>query len=147
MNIKIYGTGCPKCKTLAANVVAALAKDGLAAEVEKVTDIDAIVARGILSTPALEIDGEIVASGRVFSPEEVRRIINPEAAQTTTSTPRRKTSALRRIAGAALVAFALVGLVWPFYAETPKRNPFRKPSRNRVPTRQSCTTSTEPNAA
>ena len=103
MNIKIYGTGCPKCKTLAANVAAALAEAGLAAEVEKVTDIDAIVARGILSTPALEIDGEIVASGRVLSPEEVRRIINPEAAQTTTSTPRRKTSALRRIAGAALV--------------------------------------------
>ena len=80
MNIKIYGTGCPKCKTLAANVAAALAEAGLAAEVEKVTDIDAIVARGILSTPALEIDGEIVASGRVLSPEEVRRIINPEAA-------------------------------------------------------------------
>ena len=114
MNIKIYGTGCPKCKTLAANVAAALAEAGLAAEVEKVTDIDAIVARGILSTPALEIDGEIVASGRVLSPREVCQIINPEAAQTTTSTPRRKDSALRRIAGVSLVAFALVGLAWPF---------------------------------
>ena len=114
MNIKIYGTGCPKCKTLAANVAAALAEAGLAAEVEKVTDIDAIVARGILSTPALEIDGEIVASGRVLSPREVCQIINPEAAQTTTSMPRRKDSALRRIAGVSLVAFALVGLVWPF---------------------------------
>ena len=87
MNIRIYGTGCPKCKTLAANVAAALAEAGLAAEVEKVTDIDAIVARGILSTPALEIDGEIVASGRVLSPEEVRRIINPEAAQTCSTPP------------------------------------------------------------
>lgn len=114
MNIKIYGTGCPKCKTLAANVAAALAEAGLAAEVEKVTDIDAIVARGILSTPALEIDGEIVASGRVLSPREVCQIINPEAAQTTTSTPRRRTSALRQIAGVSLVAFALVGLAWPF---------------------------------
>ncbi len=114
MKIKIYGTGCPKCKTLADNVAVALAEEGIASEVEKVTDIDAIVARGILSTPALEIDGKIVASGRVLSPGEVRRIINPEAAQTTTSTPRRKTSALRRIAGAALVAFALVGLTWPF---------------------------------
>jgi small redox-active disulfide protein 2 len=114
MNIKIYGTGCPKCKTLAANVVAALAKDGLAAEVEKVTDIDAIVARGILSTPALEINGEIVASGRVLSPTEIRRIVNPEAAQTTVSASKRRTSVLRRIAGVTLVAFALVGLVWPF---------------------------------
>ena len=114
MNIKIYGTGCPKCKTLAANVAAALAEEGIASEVEKVTDIDAIVARGILSTPALEIDGKIVASGRVLSPREVRRIINPEVAQTTTSTPRRRTSALRRIAGATLIAFALVGLAWPF---------------------------------
>ena len=57
MNIKIYGTGCPNCKTLAANVTAALAEEGIAPEVEKVTDIDAIVARGILSTPALEING------------------------------------------------------------------------------------------
>ena len=114
MNIKIYGTGCPKCKTLAANVTAALAEAGLAAEVEKVTDIDAIVARGILSTPTLEIDGEIVASGRVLSPREVCQIINPEAAQTTTSMPRRKDSVLRRIAGVSLVAFALVGLAWPF---------------------------------
>ena len=87
MNIKIYGTGCPKCKMLAANAAAALAEDGISAEIEKVTDIDAIVARGILSTPTLEIDGEIVASGRVLSPREIRQIINPEAAQTTTSTP------------------------------------------------------------
>ena len=114
MNIKIYGTGCPKCKTLAANVAAALAEEGIAPEVEKVTDIDAIMARGILSTPALEIDGEIVASGRVLSPREVCQIINHDAAQTTTSMPRRKDSALRRIAGVSLVAFALVGLVWPF---------------------------------
>lgn len=147
MNIKIYGTGCPKCKTLAANVAAALAEEGIAPEVEKVTDIDAIVARGILSTPALEIDGEIVASGRVLSPREVCQIINPEAAQK----PLRRQGAEPPPYGR-LRAYHLShlrSLDWPglFCAETPKSNPFWKPSRNRVPTRQSCTTSTEPNAA
>ena len=118
MNIKIYGTGCPKCKTLAANVAAALVEDGLAAKVEKVTDFDAIVSRRILSTPALEINGEIVASGRVLSPAEIRLIVNPEAAQTTVSTPKHRPSALRRIARVTLVAFALIGLSWPFLRET-----------------------------
>lgn len=71
MNIKVYGTGCPKCQALMANVEAALKSTTTQATTEKVTDIDKIIARGIMTTPALEIDGEIVSAGRIMSADEI----------------------------------------------------------------------------
>jgi small redox-active disulfide protein 2 len=71
LDIKILGTGCPNCKELERRVRNALAELGVAASVEKVTDIKAIVSFGIMGTPGLVIDGRVVSSGRVPSPEEI----------------------------------------------------------------------------
>jgi len=65
MKIEILGTGCPKCETVARNVEQAVAALGIQAEVIKVTDITEIAARGVMLTPALSIDGEIKAVGKV----------------------------------------------------------------------------------
>ena len=81
MNIKVYGTGCPKCQALMANVEAALKSTTTQATTEKVTDIDKIIARGIMTTPALEIDGEIVSAGRIMSADEIAHRISPTKAK------------------------------------------------------------------
>lgn len=113
MNIKIYGTGCSKCQQLAKNVDAALAGVDVSATVEKVTDIDKIVERGIVSTPALEVDGKTVAAGRVISPEEVRRYLGIGCVCHGSGTGQKKGSWTRKLFGAILVIFALTALILP----------------------------------
>ncbi len=113
MNIKIYGTGCSKCQQLAKNVDAALAGADVSATVEKVTDIDKIVERGIVSTPALEVDGKIVAAGRVISPEKIRRYLGIGCACHGIGTVQKNGSWTRRLFGAILVIFALTALILP----------------------------------
>lgn len=76
MKIKVYGSGCDKCKKLTANVESAAKNLGMEIELEKVTDIAAITDAGILMTPALAIDGKIVSSGKVLSPEELEKLLN-----------------------------------------------------------------------
>jgi len=78
MEIKILGTGCPKCKELERRTVNALAELGLAAGVEKVTDIRKIMEYGILTTPGLVINGKVVSSGRLPRPEEIAAWIEDE---------------------------------------------------------------------
>lgn len=75
MNIKILGSGCPNCHRLEANVKEAANHLGIDAEFEKVTDMKAIVAYGVMRTPALVIDGKVVSSGRVLSVGEAEKII------------------------------------------------------------------------
>ncbi len=75
MKIEILGTGCPKCRTLTANVEKAVAELGLAAEVVKVTDIGEIVAHGVMLTPALVVKGEVVIVGKVPSTEELKTLL------------------------------------------------------------------------
>ena len=113
MNIKIYGTGCSKCQQLAKNVDAALAGADVSATVEKVTDIDKIVERGIVSTPTLEVDGKIVAAGRVISPEEIRRLLGMGCGCSKSGVVRGKGSWLRKLFGVILVIFALTALILP----------------------------------
>ena len=76
MKIQILGTGCPSCVKLTRNVEAALREMGTEAEIEKVTDIDRIVALGVMMTPGLAVDGVVKSSGRVLSPEEVRALLS-----------------------------------------------------------------------
>lgn len=71
MKIQILGTGCPKCKQLEANARAAVASNGVAAEIEKVTDIDDIMAMGVMMTPALVIDGEVRSVGKVLTVDQI----------------------------------------------------------------------------
>jgi small redox-active disulfide protein 2 len=72
MEIKVLGTGCPNCKELERRVRNVLAELGIAANVEKVTDIKKIVEFKVLGTPGLVIDGRVVSSGRVPNPAEIR---------------------------------------------------------------------------
>jgi small redox-active disulfide protein 2 len=65
MKIEIFGPGCPKCRKTAAEVEKAVARLGVDAVIEHVTDIDSIVDRGVLLTPAVFIDGEKKSEGKV----------------------------------------------------------------------------------
>jgi small redox-active disulfide protein 2 len=72
MKIEILGTGCPKCKKLEENVRKAVEESGEKAEIVKVTDIAKIVEYGVMSTPALVIDGKVKSSGRIPEVKEIK---------------------------------------------------------------------------
>jgi small redox-active disulfide protein 2 len=76
MDIKILGTGCVNCTNLETNTRTALGRLGLTADIEKVTDPGEIVSWGVMSTPALVIDDEVVVSGRVPSPDQIVRLLS-----------------------------------------------------------------------
>lgn len=76
MTIKILGTGCPKCKKLEENARAAIAELGTAANVEKVTELDQIMDYGVMMTPALVIDEQVVSFGKVLNTSEIINLIN-----------------------------------------------------------------------
>ena len=71
MKIEILGTGCSKCKTLYENTKKALEESGTSAEVVKIEDIPTIMKYGVMSTPALVIDGQVKFSGKVASVAEI----------------------------------------------------------------------------
>jgi small redox-active disulfide protein 2 len=73
--IEILGTGCAKCNRLYANAEQAVKDMGIEAEVVKVDSIDAIAESGVMMTPALIIDGEIVTEGRVPDVNEIKSLI------------------------------------------------------------------------
>ncbi len=75
MKIEILGTGCPKCHNTEKNVKKAIAELNKAAEVVKVTDINAIIEKGIMQTPALIINGKIVIQGKIPTVEQVKKFI------------------------------------------------------------------------
>jgi len=75
LKIQILGTGCPKCKQLAANAQAAVEAAGIEAEVVKVEKIAEIVAMGAMLTPALAIDGDVKSSGKVLSADQIQELI------------------------------------------------------------------------
>jgi len=72
MKIEILGTGCPKCKLLEENAKKAIAESGKKAELVKVTEIGDIVSYGVMSTPAIVIDGKVKSYGKVASVEEIK---------------------------------------------------------------------------
>ena len=65
MDVKLLGSGCVRCRNLEAMTRAALDELGLDVEIEDVTDPAEIASWGVLSTPALVVDGEVVVSGRI----------------------------------------------------------------------------------
>jgi small redox-active disulfide protein 2 len=72
MDIKVLGMGCARCHDLEKRVHKALAEAGVAAEVEKVADIQRIMAYKIMATPGLVIDGAVKSAGRLPSVEEIK---------------------------------------------------------------------------
>lgn len=75
MTIKVLGTGCDKCKKLEANVREAVKNMSLDASVEKVEDFKAIMAYGVMQTPALVVDEQVKSIGRVLNVEEVKEYL------------------------------------------------------------------------
>ncbi|WP_313485427.1 thioredoxin family protein [Stutzerimonas kunmingensis] len=75
MKLTVYGSGCAKCQQLSANAEAAARRLGLEFEVEKVTDVNAIIDAGVMRTPALAVDEEIVVEGKVPSSDELERLL------------------------------------------------------------------------
>ena len=75
MKIEVLGTGCAKCKTLYENVKKAVEESGKTAEVLKVEEIPKIMAYGVMSTPALVIDGQVKFSGKVASIGEIMGLL------------------------------------------------------------------------
>lgn len=65
MNIKILGGGCPKCKVLYSNVKSACRELNIDAKIEKIEDMKDITSYGVMSTPALVIDGIVIATGQL----------------------------------------------------------------------------------
>jgi len=75
MIIKVLGTGCPNCRNLEKSTIRAISELKIEAEVVKVDDITKIISYGILHTPALVIDENVVLSGNVPSVDEIKEII------------------------------------------------------------------------
>ncbi len=75
MKIEVLGTGCAKCTTLYENTKKALEESGKSAEVVKVQDIPTIMKYGVMSTPALVIDGKVKFSGKVASVGEIKGML------------------------------------------------------------------------
>jgi small redox-active disulfide protein 2 len=71
MKIEVFGTGCAKCSRLEAMVKTAADELGVPCEITHVSDIGMIVQRGIMTTPALAIDGRVVVTGRLPSEAEL----------------------------------------------------------------------------
>ncbi len=76
MLIEVFGPGCPKCQVLYKHAQAAAATAGSGHQVVKVEDYPTMAARGILSTPALAIDGQIRFQGKVASADEILALLN-----------------------------------------------------------------------
>ncbi|SFR88125.1 thioredoxin family protein [Anaeromicropila populeti] len=74
-SIKVLGSGCAKCNQLEAATKEALVKLGMEDTIEHVTDFSKIAAYGVMSTPALVVDGKVVAYGKVLKTEEVIKIL------------------------------------------------------------------------
>jgi len=74
--IEILGTGCPKCKKLAEQTMVAADELGLECNIEKVEDIQKIMAYGVMMTPALVVDGLVKLTGKVPSVEELKKLIS-----------------------------------------------------------------------
>ena len=75
MHVKILGSGCANCVNLEKATRAALASLGMEASVEKVTDYADIAGYGIMRTPGLVVDDQVLLSGRVAKPAEIARLL------------------------------------------------------------------------
>ncbi|PIY10906.1 MAG: redox-active disulfide protein 2 [Flexibacter sp. CG_4_10_14_3_um_filter_32_15] len=74
--IKILGPGCPKCKATYTNVLEALKKTNIEANVEKIEDIEEMMKYNVLTTPVLMIDNEIKVKGRIAQINEIIELLN-----------------------------------------------------------------------
>lgn len=74
-SVKVLGSGCAKCNLLEASTKAALEQLGMDTAIDHVTDFAQIAAYGVMSTPALVVDGKVVSYGKVLKPDDVVTIL------------------------------------------------------------------------
>ena len=77
MNIQILGTGCAKCNALTMATEKAAQTLGLQYELEKITDLRQIMAFGVMTTPALVVDGKVKVAGKVPNLNELKTMLQP----------------------------------------------------------------------
>lgn len=73
--VKVLGSGCAKCNELESNVKKALEQLGMDTAIEHITDFSVIAAYGVMTTPALVVDGKVVSYGKVLKVEEVVKLL------------------------------------------------------------------------
>jgi small redox-active disulfide protein 2 len=71
--IEILGPGCPKCRRMAENADAAAKDLGIEYELVKITDLGVMMGYRVMATPAIVVDGEVKSSGKLLSPEEIKK--------------------------------------------------------------------------
>lgn len=76
--VKVLGSGCAKCNQLEENVKKALEQLGMKTSIEHITDVNSIAAYGVMSTPALVVDGKVVSYGKVLKVDELVRLLEKE---------------------------------------------------------------------
>ena len=76
MEIKILGTGCPKCKALEKLTREVVEKNGFDASISKVEDIMEIMKYNVMTTPALVVNEKVEIKGRIPSAEEIKQVLN-----------------------------------------------------------------------
>ncbi|MFU0831322.1 MAG: Redox-active disulfide protein 2 [Oscillospiraceae bacterium] len=74
-SVKVLGSGCAKCKQLESAAKAALEQLGMDTAVDHITDFSQIAAYGVMTTPALVVDGKVVSYGKVLKTEEIVKIL------------------------------------------------------------------------
>jgi len=74
--VQVLGPGCAKCEKLKHNAEEAVQQVGVEATVEKITDINVITSFGVMMTPAIAVDGEVKAVGKVLSSEDIQKLLS-----------------------------------------------------------------------
>lgn len=77
-SVKVLGSGCAKCNALEAATKEALTELGMDIAIDHVTDFTQIAAYGVMTTPALVVDGKVVSFGKVLNKEEVKSILSKD---------------------------------------------------------------------
>jgi small redox-active disulfide protein 2 len=75
MKVEIFGPGCPRCEQTFRTIINAAAELDIAADIQYITDIATIAERGIMSTPAVVVNGTLVLQGRIPSRREAKEIL------------------------------------------------------------------------
>lgn len=75
MNIKVLGGGCKNCEALLKSAKEAVASKEIDAEIEYITDMEKIMTYGVMSMPALMVNGKIVSSGKVLKVKEIEKLL------------------------------------------------------------------------
>jgi small redox-active disulfide protein 2 len=75
MKVKILGSGCARCNQLESETLKALQELGMDEEIDHVTDFAKIASYGVMSTPALVVDGKVLSAGRVLKEDEIVRLL------------------------------------------------------------------------